>query len=93
MGRTEPLDGQIYVPENYHETMPVPEWGSFWSKVDASPNPVLVRDLDQVVLKELMAKNRGLTLMDLEKRSEYSPVTTTSAECSDEQKSPALPTL
>ena len=49
-------------------------------------NPVPVSDLDQVVLKELMAKNRGLTVLDHKKRSEYSSVTTTSGECSDEQE-------
>ena len=43
-----------------------------------------VSDLDQVVLKELMAENKGLTLRDLKKRSEYSSVTTTSGECPDE---------
>ena len=48
--------------------------------------------LDQVVLKELMAQNRGLTLLDLKKRSEYSSVTNTSGECPDEQKTPAVST-
>ena len=45
-----------------------------------------------VVLKELMAKNSGHTLLDLKKRSEYSLVTTTSVKCSDEQETPAVPT-
>ena len=45
--------------------MPALEWGSFLSIVDGSLNPVPVSDLDQVVLKELMAENRGLTLLDL----------------------------
>ena len=49
-------------------------------------------DLDQVVLKELMAENRGLTPLDLKKRSEYSSVTTTGGECSDEQEAPAVST-
>ena len=49
-------------------------------------------DLDQVVLKELMAENRGLTLLDLKKRSGYSSVITTSGECSDEQETPAVST-
>ena len=74
MGRTELLNGPIYIPENSQETMPVPEWGSFLSIVDGSLNPVPVGDLDRVVLKELMAENRGLTLLDLKKRSEYSSV-------------------
>ena len=70
LGRTEPLHGLIYVPDNSHETIPVPEWGSFLSIVDASLNPVLVSDLGQVVLKELMAEHRDLTLLYLKKRSE-----------------------
>ena len=49
--------------------MPAPEWGSFLSIVDGSLNPVPVSDLDQVVLKVLMAENRGLTLLDLKKTS------------------------
>ena len=92
LGRTELPNGPIHVTEDSQETMPVPEWGSFLSIVDGSPNPVPVSDLDQVVLKELMAKNRGLTLLDLKKRSEYSSVTTTSGECSDEQETPAVST-
>ena len=62
------------------------------SIVDGSLNPVQVSDLDQVVLKELMAENRGLTLLDLKKGSEYSWVTTTSSECSDKQETPAVST-
>ena len=58
--------------------------------VDGPLNPVPVSDLDQLVLKQLMADNRGLTLLDLKKRSEYSSVTTTSGECSDEQENPAV---
>ena len=92
VGRTELPDGQIYVPEDSQETMPAPEWGSFLSIVDGSLSPVPVSDLDQVVLKELMAENRGLTLLDLKKRSEYSSVTTTSGECSDEQETPVVST-
>ena len=72
--------------------MPAPEWGSFLSIVDGSLNPVPASDLDQVVLKELLAGNRGLTLLDLKKRSEYSLVTNTSGECSDEQVIPAVST-
>ena len=92
VGRTELPNGPIYVPENSRETMPAPEWGSFLSIIDGSLNPVPVSDLDQLVLKELMAENRGLTLLDLKKRSEYSLVTTTSGECSDEQETPAVST-
>ena len=92
VGRTELPNGPIYVPEDSQETMPGPEWGSFLSFVDGSLNPVPLSDLDQAVLKELMAENRGLTLMDLKKRSEYSSVTTTSCECSDELETPAVST-
>ena len=92
MGRTELPNDPIYVPEYSQEKMPAPEWGSFLSIVDGSLNPVPVTDLDQVILKELMAKNRGLALLDLKKRSEYSSVTTTTGECSDEQGTPAVST-
>ena len=66
--------------------------GSILSLVDGSLNPVPVSDLDQLVLKELMAENRGLTLLDPKKRSEYSSVTTTSGQCSDEEETPAVST-
>ena len=72
--------------------MPAPEWGSFLSIVDGFLNPVPVSDLDQVVLKELITQNRGLTLLDLKKRSEYSSVTTTCGACSHEHETPAVPT-
>ena len=90
LGRTELPNGPIYVPEDSQETMPAPEWGSLLSIVDGPLNPVPVSDLHQVVLKELMAENRGLTNLDLKKRSEYSSITTTSGECSDEQETPAV---
>ena len=61
VGRSESPNGSIYVPEDSQETMPAPEWGSFLSIVDGSLNPVPVSDLNQVVLKELMAENQGLT--------------------------------
>ena len=90
--RTELPNGPIYVPEESQETMPAPEWGSFLSIVDGSLNPVPVSHLDQVVPKELMAENRGLTLLDLKERDDYSSVATTSGECSDEQETPAVST-
>ena len=65
--RAELPNGPIYVLEDSQDTMPAPEWGSFLSIVDGSLNSVPVSDLDQVVLKELMAENRGLTLLDLKK--------------------------
>ena len=92
VGRTELSNGPIYFLEDSQETMPAPEWSSFLCIVDGSLNPVPVSDLDQVVLKDLMAENRGLTLVDLKNRSEYSSVTTTSGECSDEQEKPAIST-
>ena len=92
VGRTELPNGPHYVPEDSQETMAAPELGSFLSIIDGSLNPVPVSDLDQVVLKKLMAENRGLTLLDLKKRSEYSSVTTTRGECSDEQETPAVST-
>ena len=92
VGRTEDPNGPIYISEDSQETMPVPEWGSFLSSVGGSLNPVPVSDIYQIVLKDLMAENRGLTLLDPKKRSEYSSVTTTSGECSDEQDIPALST-
>ena len=47
---------------------PKPEWASFLFIVDGSLNPIPQCDLDQVLLKEVMAKNRGLTLSDLKNR-------------------------
>ena len=92
VGRTELPNGQIYVPKDSQETMPAPEWGSFLSIVDGSLNPVPVSELEQVVLKELMAQNSGLTPLDLKRRSEYSSVTSKSGECSNEQEIPAVST-
>ena len=42
--------------------MPAPEWGSFLFIVDGFLNWVPVSDLRQVVLEELMTKNRGLAV-------------------------------
>ena len=92
VGGTELPNGPIYVPEDSQETRLAPKWGSFLSIVDGSPNPLPVRDLDQVVLEELMSQNRGLTLVDPKKRSEYSSVTATSGDYSDQQETPALST-
>ena len=85
VGITELTNHPMYVPEASQETVPAPEWSTFLSIVGGSLNPVPVSDLDQVALKELMAKNRGLALLNLKKGSEYSLVTTTSGECSDKQ--------
>ena len=69
VGRVQLPDGPIYVPEDSDTAMRAPEWVSFLSIVDGSLSPVPLCDLDQVLLKEVMAKNRGLTLSDLKKRS------------------------
>ena len=92
VGRTELPNSPIFIPEDSQETMPAPEWGSFLSIVDGSLNPVPVSDHNQVVLKEVMAENRGRTPLDLKKRSEYSSFTTRSGESSDEPKIPAVST-
>ena len=48
------------------------------------PSPVPLCDLDQVLLKEVMAKNRGLTLSDLKKKSaEHLSATLTGCESPD----------
>ena len=95
VGRTELPNGPIYVPEDPQETMPAPEWGSFSSIVDGSLNSIPLSDLDQVVLKELMAKNRGLTLLDLKKRSStlMSPLRVGSALMSTRSQQSPLPWL
>ena len=67
VGRMQLPDGPIYVPENSDTAMQAPEWANFLSIVDGLLNPVPLRDLDQVLLKEVMAQNRGLTLSDLKK--------------------------
>ena len=92
VGRTELPNGPNHVPEDSHESMHASERGSFLSIVDGSRNPVPVSDLDQVVLNELMAENRGLNFLGLKRRSESSSVTTTNGECSDEQEMPAVST-
>ena len=65
VGRVQLPDGPIYVPEDSDTAMQAPEWASFLSIVDGSLNPVPLCDLDHVLLKEVMAENRGLTLSDL----------------------------
>ena len=69
VGRVQLPDGPICVPEDSDTAMQAPEWASFLSIVDGSLNPVPLCDLDQVLLKEVMAQNRGLTLSDIKKRS------------------------
>ena len=50
VGITEPPNGPIYLPEDSPRTMPAPESGSFLCIIGRSLNPVLVSDIDQVVL-------------------------------------------
>ena len=90
VGRVQLPDGPIYVPEDSDTAMQAPEWTSFLSIVDGSLNPVPLCDLDQVLLKEVMAENRGLTLSDLKKRSpEHTAVTLTGCESYDDELVPA----
>ena len=65
MGRVQLPDGPIYVPEYSDTAMQAPERAKFLSIVNGSLNPVLLCDLDQLLLKEVMAENRGLTPFDL----------------------------
>ena len=91
VGRTELLNGPIYVREDSQETTLAREWGSFLSIVDSSLNPVPVSDPDQEVLKELMADNCGITLHDLKKRSsKYPSVIAESNESYDEVETAAI---
>ena len=90
VGRVQLPDGPIYVPEDSDTAMQAPEWASFLSIVDGSLNPVPLCDLDQVLLKEVMAENRGLTLYDLKNRSpEHLSATLTGCESPDDYLEPA----
>ena len=64
VGRVDLLAGPISLPEDSDTTMQAPEW----TIVDRTLNPVPVCDLDEALLKEVMAKRRGLTLQDLKRR-------------------------
>ena len=90
VGRVQLPDGPIYVPEDSDTAMQAPEWASFLSIVDGHLNPVPLCDLDQVLLKEVMAENRGLTLLDLKKRSpEHLSATLTGCESLEGYLEPA----
>ena len=65
MGRVQLPDGPIYVPGDSDIAMQAPKWASFLSIVDGSLNALPLCGLDQVLLKEVLAENRGLTLFDL----------------------------
>ena len=83
-------DGPIYVPEDPDTAIQAPEWASFLCIVDGSLNPVPLCDLHQVLLKEVMAENRGLTLSDLKERSpEQLSATLTGCESPDGDLEPA----
>ena len=70
--------------------MQAPEWASFLSIVNGSLNPVPLCDLDQVLLKEVMAENPGLTLSGLKNRSpEHLSATPTGCESPDGYLEPA----
>ena len=89
--RVQLPDGPIYVPEDSDTAMQAPEWASFLSIVDGSLNPAPLCDLDQVLLKEVMAENRGLTLSDLKNRSrEHLSATLTGCESPDGYLEPAV---
>ena len=89
VGRVQLPDGPIYVPEDSDTAMQAPEWASFLSIVDGFINPVPLCDLDQVLLKEVMAKNRGLPLFDLKKRSpKHISATLTGCESHDDDLKP-----
>ena len=91
VGRVQLPDGPIYVPEDSHTAMQAPEWAGFLSFVDGSLNLVPLCDLDQVLLKEVMAENRGLTLSHLKKRShEHLSATLTGCESPDGYLEPAV---
>ena len=90
VGRVQLPDGPIYVPDDSDTAMQAPEWASFLSIVDGSLNPVALCDLDEVLLKEVMAENGGLTLFDLKKRSpEQISATLTGCESHDDDLEPA----
>ena len=67
VGRAQLPDSPICVPEDSDTAIQAPEWAGFVSFVHGFLNPVPLCDLDQVLLKEVMAENRGLTLFDLKK--------------------------
>ena len=90
VGRVQLPNGPIYMPEGSDTAMQALEWARFLSIVDGSLNPVPLCDLDQVLLKEVMAENRGLTLSDLKKRSpEHLSATLTGCESPDGYLEPA----
>ena len=89
-GRIQLPDGPIYVPEDSDTAMQAPDWARFLSIVDGSLNPVPLCDLNQVLLKGVMAENCGWTLSDLKRRSpEHLSATLTGCESPDSDLKPA----
>ena len=81
VGRVQLPASPICVPEDSDTAMQPPERASVLSIVDGSLNPVPLCDLDQVLLKEVMAGNPGFTLSDLKDRSpEHLSATLTGCE-------------
>ena len=90
VGRVQLPNGPIYVSEDSDTAMQAPESASFLSMVDGSLNPVPLCDLDQVLLKQVMAENRSWTLFDLKKRSpQHLSATLTGCESHDDDSEPA----
>ena len=90
MGRVQLPDGPIYAPEDSDTIIQAPEWTSFLSFVDGSINPVPLCHLDQVLLKEVTAENRGLDHSDLKERSSgHSSATLTGCESYNDEPVPA----
>ena len=90
VGGVQLPDGPFYVPEDSDTAMQAPEWASFLSIVDGSLNPIPVCDPDQVLLKDVMAENHGLTLSDLKKQSpEHLSATLTACASPDGYLEPA----
>ena len=90
VGRVQLPDGPIYVPEDSDRAMQAPELAIILSIVDGSLNPVPLCDLYHVLLKRVMAENRGLTLSDLKNRSpEHLSPTLTGCESPDGYLEPA----
>ena len=90
VGRVQIPDDPISVPAASDTAMQAPGLASFLSIVDGFFSPVPLCDLDQVLLKEVMAENRGLTLFDLKKQSpEHLPATLTGCESPDGDLEPA----
>ena len=86
VGRVQLPDGPIYRPDDSDTAMQVLERTSFLSIVDGSPNPVSLCDLVQLLLKEVMAKTGGLTLLDLKERiPEHTLATLTGCESYDDK--------